>query len=231
MAFYLFFGLGLLPVVGRYIFFTWVALVLILWLPAGFYLVNPPFLEVIMKQAADGPVTRLFFDALDELFFFGMLAGLLYRRLSFTRRLSWGLLLAAAVLLTGDITIGGFGFGYGSLRAFVLGGTGFGALMLGLAGLEETGVLRLGSLCRALGKLSYPLYVIHDPAISLTFYLTARFPSQGAAGPLHAFVMMLALTFIGTLILTYLIDQPLQNFLRGLTFSNGIRGRATPANK
>ncbi len=216
MAFYLFFGLGLLPVVGRYILAAWIAVVLFFWLPPGLGVQAPYWLAVIVSNAAQGKVSQEFFYSLDELFIFGMLAGQVYRYANLNRFWSWAFIGLGLICLFFDVLSGGFGFSYGFPNAFVLGGAGFGSLMLGLAGLEGIGRLRLGGWARELGKISYPLYVLHPMAILLVVRIMFHYPLTGRFAPVLAFLMMLGLTVIGTIILTYIIDQPLQKFLKGM---------------
>jgi peptidoglycan/LPS O-acetylase OafA/YrhL len=217
MAFYLIFGLGLLPVIGRYILAAWIAVVLLFWLPQGLGLATPHALAMAVLHAAQGSVTKMFLYALDELFLAGMAAALLYRYLLVNPHWCWPAIRVGMVCLAFDVYVGGFGFSYGAPCAFVLGGAGFGLLIAGLAGLEAQNRLRLGSWAQELGKISYPLYVIHESVILLLVRLMANTPlTSGRWAAALAALLMLSLSLAASGALTYLFDQPLQKRLRTL---------------
>ncbi len=215
MAFYLFFGLGLLPVIGRYILTAWIALVLVFWFPQGLGLPMPHLLAVAVVHAAQGKVTKMFIYSLDELFLAGMAAALLYRYLLAKPGWCWPAIRLGGVCVFFDIYTGGFGFSYGAPCAFVLGGAGFGLLIAGLGALEAAGRLRLGPWAQELGKISYPLYVIHDEVILLFIRIFTNNPlTSGRLTPVLAAFLMLSLSLAATLALTYFFDQPFQKRVR-----------------
>jgi exopolysaccharide production protein ExoZ len=213
LAFYLMFGLFLLPVVGRYLLCLWVALVVWRQLPVPWErLTTPGFthgLRHVLVHQAD-----IFTSTFNALFMAGLLAAWLYLRLPASRLA--GLMLVATgcgVLLADGPALHWYQIYATGAGLLPLGG-GFAALMLGLATLERTGTLRLPAWVFGLGDISYPLYLLHVPLIFLMdrgFGGRLHLPPAG----LYALVVMgLVVIFLVAALVTRLFDQPLQRGLR-----------------
>jgi exopolysaccharide production protein ExoZ len=216
VAFYLVFGLALLPVAGRVVFWGWIAAILMIWLPPVFGLGGFVHLRFWL---ATNQVTSQFIYALDTLFLGGIAAGWLFLRGKIRPLVAWGLAGAGCVALYLAVRQGGFGFSYGSPTAFLWAPIGFGLITLGVATLERAGVLRFSRLADELGKISYPLYVSHPVVLLLAdmFLRSSARPMRA----MEAFLVLLGLIAIVALATTYLFDQPVMSLLRGAT----VRGK------
>lgn len=208
-AFYLVFGLALLPVIGRVFFWTWIAMILAVWLPPVFGMAGFAHFRFWLVT---NQVTNLFIYSLDVLFLGGIAAGWLFLRGPIKPLVAWGLAGAGCVGLCFAVRQGGFGFSYGSPRAFLWSAIGFGLITVGVATLERSGVLRFGRLADELGKISYPLYVSHPVVVLLAdMFLQSRSRPMAA---LVVFLALLGVIAVVALMVTYLFDQPLMNLLR-----------------
>ena len=85
--------------------------------------------------------------------------------------------------------------------------------MVGLAGLERHGLLRLGRKAAWLGALSYPLYICHEPLMLLyqQEFAGAKF---GRLGLYLFFLGGAAAIFAISAAVTFLFDRPIQRLLR-----------------
>jgi exopolysaccharide production protein ExoZ len=209
IAFYLVFGLALLPVVGRVVLWGWIAVILAIWLPPAFGLGG---FSQWRFWLATNQVTSLFVYALNALFLGGMAAGWLFLRVQIKPLAALGLTATGCMFLYFAVRQGGFGFSYGSPVAFLWTTSGFGLVMVGLATLEHSGVLRFSGLADQLGKISYPLYISHAVVLTLTdkFVFTNVRPMKA----MDAFLTLLGIIAVVALVVTYLFDQPLMNLLR-----------------
>jgi exopolysaccharide production protein ExoZ len=218
IGFYVMFGLCLLPYIGRFLLFFWIAVVCYGWCaPSILHMLHLPIgfvLGAFYNRYDHGFLRPASFFSPDCFYFFsGLLGGWVFSRLRGNAAAAWVLLVAglAGLLLTLPQLQGGFQ--YGTLAASIHAGLAFAAIMTGAAMLERQGVLRLGSLARRLGAMSYPLYILHMPLLfafhqQLHFRLSGRAATAGLAVALLIFIYGVAALF------TFGVDQPLQNWLR-----------------
>ncbi len=209
VAFYLVFGLVLLPRVGRIVLWLWVGGTLLAWLPAMLHVfdhtVFTTWRDFVVKNPAP---THFFFYIFDVLFMGGIAAGYCFSR----NRCHWELAAALArwgvLILVIALFHSGWGFLYGSTANFLLFTLGFSLLMLGIAELERHDVVRFGGWAGVLGQLSYPLYVVHPVIELIVNRWLLRWPSQPSA--FVVFTFLLVATAAVTLAVTFLFDQPVQ---------------------
>lgn len=209
IAFYLVFGLCLLPYIGRVLLGLWVCAVLWLWRPAAlssFLLCAPT--KFLQSESVHFP---LFFAPFEIFFFAGLAAAII--RLPGTRT-GFAAIAAGVLLLLAAGPYYQWGSTYGAPLTPVFTGAGLGLVILGLATLERHGALRLGRWARRLGAMSYPLYILHIPLmVYADGWCWNRPHPQGAA------LFIFAALYLATLYLicagaTWLFDQPLQRTLR-----------------
>jgi peptidoglycan/LPS O-acetylase OafA/YrhL len=212
MAFYIGFGLCLLPYVGRWILAVWVFGVFWCWRPAALH----SFLLCAPTKALlwfSGHVAPLFFAPFDLFFFAGLAAGAI--RLANARAGIAAIVLGVLVLaLVGPDFAWGYSYG-GPLTPAAI-GAGLGLLMLGCAALERSGVLRIGAWARRLGAVSYPLYILHAQIMLLVGKLLwGRLHLHGAG--MAGFAVVYLLFVFGTATAAaFWLDRPLQRVLRRL---------------
>ena len=215
MAFYIAFGLCLLPYIGKPLLGFWVFFTLWIWILAAIAPIHPALLgalvHVVLLHAAD-------FVSLFEVYFFaGLAAGFAYIKCRFTWRIWAGLLVVGTLAFVLLLPMEGWGVLYGSHPPFVLGmAAALAVLLLGLAGLERGGGLHLGSWAGWLGAISYPIYIFHEP-VMLIITNQLRWGSLGTAGLYTHFALLCAAILTISALVTALFDQPLQRALRRLT--------------
>ncbi len=220
MAFYIMFGLCLMPYAGRLLLAVWVFSVFWLWRPAfmqGFLLCKPTIL--LGPFSAHVPA---FFSPFEFYFFMGLAAGM-FRPSS--RLLGWGALAAGIIIL---IVLGpqyGWGSLYGAPMISAGTGAGVGAVIFGCAILERAGVFRFGPWARKLGAVSYPLYIMHTALMfAFSYYVFGKWSAQGVY--LYLFgAAYLAGIFAISAAAAFLLDQPLQRGLRKLRLPPWRLGR------
>ncbi len=224
LAFYLMFGLCLVPVIGRYVLGGWVFSVLWLYLPSGIrwctWLRGWHWMKggLVVKALATLNVYLVqtsshFVSAWEVLFFAGLAAGWLF--LTLRPRLWSGavaLLLGLALCLH-TLAISKWGVDYPNDFQLPLAAVGYGLLLYGLVVLEARELFRCGKWAVRLGAMSYPLYISHQPVIALVSHLI---PSPGF-GPVALTILCLgtvAAIYAACFVLTFHADRPLQRFLR-----------------
>jgi peptidoglycan/LPS O-acetylase OafA/YrhL len=213
LAFYLVFGLALLPVIGRAILGLWMALVIWHELPVLWQRVTAPVITHDLRHFLNYPAA-LFSSAFSCLFVAGLLAALVYLRLPLGRFAAAVLIAAGVAVLVATGPSVDWYAAYAQGAAMMLQGAGFGAVMLGLAVLERAGTLRLPALAGRLGDMSYPLYILHLPLMlimeaSCTSWL--RLPLWG----LYSLAVVdLAAIYAVCALVTLVYDQPVQRVLR-----------------
>lgn len=218
MAFYVIFGLCLLPWIGRPLLVLWVVSVLVLcWLPGLQNGHVPPLLQSHTVLFIFG--TNYIFYYVQ--FFSGLLAGWLYKTRPLGPRAAWALLLAGLATLLACLPGLRWGDDYFTPTLAPALAFGFGAVILSLASLERARAFRLGTLARRLGSISYPLYIVHISCMMV--FLTLAGPKLAAAGfrvgPTGQYAIMLTTALAIYIISTaaaFLIDRPLQRLLRRL---------------
>lgn len=212
VAFYITFGLCLLPYIGRPLLVLWVGLTFwhccwMLTLP-----LHPrwttPFYNFIQNDL------NLFFSFMEFYFFAGLGAGFVYARLRPGRRVSIGLMAFSFALLMVALPVEDWGRSYSAMPLFMAGmGIVLAGNLLGLALLERHGVLRLGNYALMAGAVSYPLYLFHAPVL-LVISNSMKMGLYGTPG-LYACLAAVATAILAVAFLvTYLFDRPVQRLLR-----------------
>jgi exopolysaccharide production protein ExoZ len=147
MAFYIMFGLCLLPYIGRPLLVFWISVAIwhCLWVTSR--LVHPPF-AMPFYWFVNGHATR--FVAVMEFYFFaGLAAGFAYAKLRLGRKLLAGIFSSGELLFFILLPQEQWGTQYGPSPAFSGGMACVRAVtVFGLAGLERQGAFKLGRLAR-----------------------------------------------------------------------------------
>jgi peptidoglycan/LPS O-acetylase OafA/YrhL len=215
MAFYIMFGLCLLPYIGKPLLAAWVFLALWIWILSAIAPVHPPLLgtlvHVSLLHAAD-------FVSLFEVYFFaGLAAGYAYAKCRFGWRVWAGLLVLGVLLFGSLLPMEGWGVLYGGHPWFVLCMAGaLAVLLLGLAGLERASGWRMGRWAGWLGAMSYPIYIFHEP-VMLIISNEGHWGQFGAAGLYLHFALLCAAILALAALVSFMFDQPVQRGLRRLT--------------
>lgn len=215
MAFYLMFGLCLLPYIGRPLLVLWVGLTA--WhcfLPTS-PLVHPAFaMPFYWYLHGRQP---LFVSFMEGYFFSGLAAGYCFAKFRFSRT-AYGLILVAGLLLfLNHLPAEQWGLiydlspAYATLMAILLA-----AALLGLAGLERAGAFTLGRWAGWLGAISYPLYIFHAP-VFLIVSNNLHLGLHHAPGLYLRLAALISAIFLIAALVTFLFDQPVQRGLRRLT--------------
>jgi exopolysaccharide production protein ExoZ len=212
VAFYLVFGLCLLPKVGRPLLALWVAAVCWIWCPPALLSLvglGPP---AALTTFATHFASR-FLAPFEFYFFAGLLSGWIFVARPLGRRTAFGLLTVGVAALVATLPPTHWGHDFGSPAMAVPGGLAFAAVILGLAGLERHGVLRFGRTARRLGAMSYPLYILHAPLL-----LIVTVHTQGRTYGLPTLYVFALLGLVSIYALSALfafgVDQPIQRLLR-----------------
>ena len=216
MAFYIMFGLCLLPYIGKPLLVAWVALTFWHCVDPTLRLLHPrasmPFYWFIHYHAS------CFVSYLEFYFFGGLAAGVAFAKWRPGRRTSIALLAISCAVFLAILPVEDWGRSYSLmplfmlLMAIVIGGN-----ILGLALLERHGVIRLGKYAAWAGAMSYPIYLFHEPVLLLVINRT--FP-WGLHHMLSLYVRcgaMIAVILVVAALVTFLYDQPVQRALRRLT--------------
>ena len=94
-------------------------------------------------------------------------------------------------------------------------GAGFGAVLLGCAGMERAGLWRPGWWAGVLGVLSYPIYLSHLVVLDW-LRRVAPMPGFGPVEPADSFAVLgVAASLAVGAVLAYGVDRPMQGLLRG----------------
>jgi peptidoglycan/LPS O-acetylase OafA/YrhL len=215
MAFYIMFGLCLLPYIGKPLLAFWMFFTL--WRYGTFNIINlhPPFLYSVNRFAVVHG--DKFVDVFEFYFFAGLVAGLAYAGLRPGPRLAAVLLAAAALLLVFALPNENWGREYGLSPLFRLGmACTLAGCVLGLASLERHGIIHFGKYAAWLGAMSYPLYIFHEP---VTLIINNTLP-WGQHHTLGLYARLIAITtaiLAVSALVTFAYDQPVQRLLRRLT--------------
>ncbi len=215
MAFYIMFGLCLLPYIGRSLLGVWIFVTLWRWKLGYIFPFHVPVLGTLVH------VTSVYgsdFVSLFEVYFFaGLAAGYAYAKLHCGWRVWAGLLVLGTAVFFCLLPMEGWGVLYGGGATFAISmALAIGVAVLGLAGLERLGALRLGRWAGWLGAMSYPVYIFHEP-VMLVISNELHWGIFGTAG-LYAYFALLCAAILGlAALVTFLFDQPVQRALRRLT--------------
>ena len=219
VTFYLMLALCLIPHIGRWILWAWIAVTTVWW----FVLPAPP------TPPAGALVLSHVLSIFNFEFFAGLLAGWLLPRLLamkplFVASLGWALLLGGIAGVAWRMSVDGWGVHYGPTAARPQYGAAYAAVILGCAALEQSGYIRFNSLgarfAAAAGAISYPLYLSH--LITLDFVAHWIGPTGFAAriGPDATFVVLLLCAVAVAGVISVLVDRPIQRLLRRVSAGN-----------
>jgi peptidoglycan/LPS O-acetylase OafA/YrhL len=245
IAFYLIFGLCLLPRIGRILLALWVVCDGFFQYEkvAGFKQLAWPGLHGSAKAAVHiinhyglVPFYRLayfdlnyFFSVYDVFFFAGLLGGWLFRCWHANGRVSvvsiaTGLLLVAIALPY--MQWGGIYIDPDHSWAAPVNALGITAIITGFATLERHGGLTFGSWARRLGVMSYPVYILHEPLLHIMQDGIGVSWRLGVLGLFGVLAASLALVYAAGAVLAFYVDQPVQQWLRkNPPLKLGLKGR------
>jgi peptidoglycan/LPS O-acetylase OafA/YrhL len=226
MAFYIMFSLCLLPYVGRLLLAFWIFIVIWRWqLVFLFPHAVPVLAPIVSYSTAYG---NRFVDLFEVYFFAGLAAGYAFAKLRCGWRVWAGVLALGGLAFAGLLPREAWGNQYGSGALFIIAmALAIGAVVLGIAGLEQTSAFRLGRLAAWLGAMSYPLYIFHEPMMLI---IDRQAPwGTFTTVPLYIHFALLCAAILGVAAsVTFLFDQPVQRALRRLT-RRIWRAAASPA--
>ena len=215
LAFYIMFSLGMLPYVGKPLLAFWFAFTLWSWCGPLVNLFHPGYMMAIYRFNQVYAVR--FFSPMEFYFFAGLVGGYLYAGQRLGRRASIVLVLVAVPLWVLNLPVEGWGVIYGTGPMFQLRMAFITAsCILGFASLERHRVLRLGKFAGWAGAMSYPLYIFHEPVLTL---VDNELPwGQYGLPGLYVRFFILIVAMLGLVALvTFLFDMPVQRGLRRLT--------------
>ncbi len=226
LAFYLMLGMAMLPYIGKPLLAAWVALVFWHWLPVAVLAwlhVPPPYLLNQAFAALHGRADR-FGTPMEFFFFTGLAAGWVFAKYPPGRLWGGALALAGAAGMAGLLPYIDYGITQASPMLSLLEGRLLALLILGLGGLERAGVIRLGKWAAMAGMVSYPLYVLHFPVLTMFDVQKQAWHWALSTFQLYALAVAALLGIYALAALaTYLFDQPVQRGLR--RFSRLVGGR------
>lgn len=230
VCFYVMFGIALLPVIGRIWLAGWIALVAWHWFPwtLPFRLLST---ATGWHPILAGPINGHFFGFYEIYFFAGLLAGFSFVRWQSPNVAHWALFVIGAAALLMFTKLTDWGFIYPSIGQTPFIALSLGAIIFALGALERAGILRISLWWSRFGAMSYPLYMIHPPVIflmSIFFYYHADMRMYFSPDAL--FTLLLTISLILTVAVTFLFDRPVQRMLRKLRFKNltGFFARISP---
>lgn len=213
MTFYLMFGLCLLPYIGRPLLAAWIIATLWHWWPAAqLQFLHLPQQPALLVRLGMGPGIH-FFSFLEFFFFAGLGAGWLFLSLPSGRWLSLGITAAGILMTIALRDVMNFGGPHPTIPMIALVAITLAVLMLGIAGLERHGILRLPRAAIWAGIISYPLYILHMALLTLLWQHLPPF-QLGSTALLLLFFASLIGIFTLTGLAAFLLDQPLQRWLR-----------------
>ena len=210
LAFYIMFGLGLMPYVGKPLLALWIFLTFWRWCPQSVlpYL-HLPIPSTLNNFAGHSPAFFAFF----EFFFFaGLFGGWAYNALRPGPRASIALLAGGVVALAASMPMLNGGHIYGPPMFMIFDGLVLATIILGLAGLERHNILRLGRTATLLGAMSYPLYMLHEP---LMLILDQEFGQLKLSQfGLYVLLVIGLVVILGvSAVVTFGFDRPLQRWV------------------
>ena len=215
VTFYLVLAICLVPVVGRFVLFAWVAATVCWW----FVLPAPPW--------AGHVVAGHVFSIFNFEFFAGLLAGWVLPRWTGRAALGWALLAGGIGVLGWRMSLDGWGNEYGPTLARPVYGGAYAAVILACAVLERQGAIRFGrraAWCAAwAGALSYPLYLSHLITLDAVAGWIGPSGIAGAIGADATFGVLLVSAVVGAVVLAVVVDRPLQRGLRRVSASSMFR--------
>jgi peptidoglycan/LPS O-acetylase OafA/YrhL len=212
LAFYLMFGLIMLPLIGRVVLAGWA----LLWAWHS-YPTFPPFSLLVWQPRIPYALGWHFFGPHDVHFFAGLAAGFAFARLRPRPWLLWSLLALSVSALIFLARLDEWGFGYPPVGRAPFVGASFAVIIFALAALERARAIRPRPRLAALGAMSYPFYLFHPAVIYLCGVFVYFHPQYNHFGhPYLVFGAMMTASLILSALVTYLYDRPVQRMLRRL---------------
>ena len=145
-------------------------------------------------------------------FFMGLLLARLGKKISLRGGLIWCALLLVMFIAAPRIGSGEFSWANGLYETLVV-LVAFPLIVVAGAG-SHVRAARSLALCKWLGAISYPLYLIHDPLV----YVLASWKRSHPDAPLAVHIFMIISTFVLAVAVAYaslkLYDQPVRKWLR-----------------
>ena len=224
LAFYVMFGLCLLPYIGKPLLALWVALTCWHCIDPTAQLLHPPstmpFYWFIHYHAPR------FVSFMEFYFFAGLAAGFAYTRWHPGRRVSTVFTVLSLVIFLAMLPTEDWGRNYSSIPSFMLCMAAvIAANILGLGAMERSGAIRLGKYAVWAGAMSYPLYIFHEPILLL---INNNIPLGQYHLPALYACLLATITAILTVtaLVTFLYDQPVQRLLKRAGRRKKARGSA-----
>ena len=226
VVFYLMFALCLVPFVGRVVLACWVVgtVLLVLVMPG----------RVAVPSAELAVAVRTVFSPFNIDFLAGLTAGLLLPRLPGSARLGAALFGCGLAALLWRLSVDNWGYDYGPDIARPVYGAAMASIVLGAALLERSAAWPMlpgaAQIAVWAGAFSYPLYLAHLLVIDSVL---SRLIASGVAvriGPSMTFVIVCTAAILVATLMAWLLDQPIQRLLRGVSAGSSSRrqGRAGP---
>jgi exopolysaccharide production protein ExoZ len=198
MTFYIMFGLCLLPYIGRPLLAAWILATFWHWWPY-----NQLHMLHLPQPAAlywfGNTIGVHFVSFLDIFFFAGLASGWAFMSLRPGKKSSIAITLGGIILAVALRDYMNFGGPNAAVPMIALVAITIAVLILGVAGMERHGTLHLPRASVWAGIISYPLYILHAALLTLFWHSLAAFQLG---------------IFILTGLAAFLIDQPLQRWLR-----------------
>ena len=212
VAFYIMFGLALVPYIGRPILALWIFTVFWRWAPhwlLRMLYLPPPFL---VNRLSSGWADK-FTGFQDFYFFAGLLAGML--AVKWRPGVKWSAVLTSFGVIAVLVALPHIHWGdaYGSPPFAMMFCLVLAALLLGVVGLERHGKLRLPRFAGTLGALSYPLYILHEPLL-LVFHNNVANLKLGRFSLYLLFLAGLVVIYAVSQSVSLFYDQPIQRKFR-----------------
>jgi exopolysaccharide production protein ExoZ len=209
MAFYIMFGLSLLPYLRRVVLPLW--FVLLAWNWFGGALKAGPLRAWLNTDGLPAHLFGLF----NFMFFAGVAAAFLFVRVPPPARWRWPFLGVSVVFMGVMLWLSHGGMRYPIVPLMPVTAASYAAVIFALAALEQGGQLRLSPRWAILGAMSYPLYLLHAALLLRIDVYFSRVPgSIRHFTTLSLFLAELALALFCAWLTVVLFDRPLQRLTR-----------------
>lgn len=212
VAFYIMFGACMLPRIGKAILLTWITAVVVFAFSSVAFRAFGHIEPHVIMEHVQGRFSH-FISSLDLYFFSGLLAGLIVRRCALSCEAALSLIaagIAGLLLIAPDL---GWGTRLGSPGETAVAGLCLAATIAGSAGFERAAKIEFGSVARRLGRLSYPIYILH---MSIMLLFSEAMPSAQLS--LLEIIALLVTELTSIYLVSFMLDQwfdrPAQAFFR-----------------
>ncbi len=219
VAFYVMFGLCLLPRIGKVILVFWIVISVWRWCPdislSAVHLSLPTLRKLLPNSPLDPrAVDNRIFSYLAFYFFSGMGAGSVFVKWKTPAPIYLALCLAATVWAFFILPpLQSYGPYLLPPMAVLQWAVALSAIVLALAGLERQLLPNANSKIGRLGAISYPLYILQAPLILAACALLPPFQLSGLQLYLLFYVFLFFVCLVSIMITIY-FDLPVQGFLR-----------------